>query len=266
MDFGMPSLTELKNLEACAALCKELGLRFIELNMNLPEYQADRIDAGVFAEVAERFGLYYTVHFDENLNPFDFNDLVADAYKETVLRTIDLAKRLRIPVLNMHLSKGVYFTLPDRKVFLFDEYSENYMSKVADFRDICQKAINGADIKICIENADGYWSLTHISKSTDLLIGSDAFALTFDTGHNAFSDGADEAFIQKRADKLFHMHLHDAVGHRSHLPLGTGALELTKYLHLADRHNCRVVLETKTVSGLSESVRWIRENGRQRYG
>ena len=39
MDFGMPTLIEIKSLEACAALCKELDLRFVELNMNLPEYQ-----------------------------------------------------------------------------------------------------------------------------------------------------------------------------------------------------------------------------------
>lgn len=118
MDFGMPTLIELKSLEACAALCKGLDLQFVELNMNLPEYQADRIDADAFAEIAQWYGIYYTIHLDENLNPCDFNEKVADAYTDTVLRTIELAKQLRIPVLNMHLSKGVYFTLPEKKVYL----------------------------------------------------------------------------------------------------------------------------------------------------
>ena len=44
MQFGMPTLIEIKSLEACAALCRELGLAFVELNMNLPEYQADKLD------------------------------------------------------------------------------------------------------------------------------------------------------------------------------------------------------------------------------
>ena len=39
MDFGMPVLLELDTLEQNAALCRELGLSFVELNMNLPQYQ-----------------------------------------------------------------------------------------------------------------------------------------------------------------------------------------------------------------------------------
>ena len=74
MDFGMSTLIELKSLEACATLCEELDLQFIELNMNLPEYQADRIDTGAFNEIAWRYGIYYTIHLDENLNPCDFNE------------------------------------------------------------------------------------------------------------------------------------------------------------------------------------------------
>lgn len=36
VQLGMPALIEIKSIEACAALCRELGLQFIELNMNLP--------------------------------------------------------------------------------------------------------------------------------------------------------------------------------------------------------------------------------------
>ena len=38
MHFGMPTLTGLRSLEDCAALCKGLGLQFAELNTHLPEY------------------------------------------------------------------------------------------------------------------------------------------------------------------------------------------------------------------------------------
>ena len=34
MDFGMPALIENRNLEETVSLCRELGLQFIELNMN----------------------------------------------------------------------------------------------------------------------------------------------------------------------------------------------------------------------------------------
>jgi len=37
MQYGMPTLIETNSIEECAALCKELHLDFIELNMNLPQ-------------------------------------------------------------------------------------------------------------------------------------------------------------------------------------------------------------------------------------
>ena len=44
IDLGMPTLIELPEIEDCAALCAGLGLQFIELNMNMPQYQADILD------------------------------------------------------------------------------------------------------------------------------------------------------------------------------------------------------------------------------
>ncbi len=261
MDFGMPTLIELKSLDTCAALCKELDLQFIELNMNLPEYQADRIDAGAFDEIVQRYGIYYTIHLGENLNPCDFNEKVATAYTETVLQTIAIAKQLHIPVLNMHLSKGVYFTLPEKKVSLFNEYMDVYLAKLAAFRDYCEKAIGGEDIKICVENAGGY-NKEFLQKGLTLLLESKVFALTVDFGHNAGIGGGDEEVIMKHKKRLCHMHIHDAKDKCDHLPLGTGELDLSKYFYLAKTQNCRVVLETKTVAGLKESVKWIKSKGR----
>ena len=225
--------------------------------MNLPEYQADKIDRNAFAQIADRNGIYYTVHLDENLNPCDFNKKVACAYTNTVLQTIELAKQLHIPVLNMHLTKGVYFTMPDKKVHLFDEYMDIYLDKLAAFSNRCERAIGGTDIKICIENSDGY-DKEFLQKGLAILLECKAFALTFDIGHNAGIGGGDEKVIMKYKNKLCHMHIHDAKGKSNHLPLGTGELDLPKYFYLANKHNCRVVLETKTVAGLKESVEWIK--------
>lgn len=256
IDFGMPTLIETRTHEECVKLCGKLGLAFIELNMNLPQYQLDRINAEQFLQLAEKHNIYYTIHLDENLNVSDFNKKIADSYKQTVLETIELAKELKVPVLNMHLSKGVYFTLPESKVYLFDEYKNEYLRSLKSFRDDCEKAIGQADIKICIENSDGY-DKQFLQEGLSLLLASDVFGLTFDIGHNASIGGKDEASIMKHEDKLMHMHIHDARGKHNHLALGTGELDLAKYLSLASKHNCRAVLETKTIAGLTQSVNWI---------
>ncbi len=155
-NYGMPTLIETSTLEECAKLCAESGLDFIELNMNMPQYQLDKIDVEYFKSVANKYCIHYTIHLDENLNISDFNPYVAKAYIKTVADTIKIAKQLGVRVVNMHMAKGVYFTLPDRKVYLFSEYKEQYLKSIIAFRNMCENAIGDADIKICIENCDGF--------------------------------------------------------------------------------------------------------------
>ena len=257
-NYGMPTLIETSTLEECAKLCAESGLDFIELNMNMPQYQLDKIDIAYFNSIADKYGIYYTIHLDENLNVCDFNSYVAEAYIKTVADTIGIAKKLDIKVLNMHMAKGVYFTLPDRKVFLFSAYKEQYIKSIVGFRNMCETAISDTDIKICIENCDGYEDFQ--KEAIELLLESNVFALTFDVGHNHGIGGTDEEFIMKHKNRLNHIHLHDAEGRKNHLALGTGEMDIKKYINLANEQNCRMVLETKTVDGLKQSVKWIMKN------
>lgn len=55
ISFGMPTLIETSTLEECAKLCAELGLDFIELNMNLPQYQIPKIDIAYFKSIADKY-------------------------------------------------------------------------------------------------------------------------------------------------------------------------------------------------------------------
>jgi sugar phosphate isomerase/epimerase len=95
-------------------------------------------------------------------------------------------------------------------------------------------------------------------KALDLLLESPAFALTFDIGHNHGIGGRDEGIILQRWERLRHFHFHDGVGKKNHLPLGAGEIDLEKYFALAEAQAGRIVLETKTVAGLKESVKWVR--------
>lgn len=256
MDFGMPTLIELPEPEDCARLCRELGLQFVELNMNLPQYQPDRIDRDRLRKIREEYGLYFTLHLDENLNPCDFNPHVAAAYTRTAAEAVSLAKALDIPVLNMHLSRGVYFTMPEQRVFLFDQYRERYLAEMRSFRDQCAAAVGDADIRICVENSGGFTDFQ--LEALDLLLESPVFSLTFDIGHNHAIGGADAPHILARRARLAHFHFHDAQGKKNHLPLGTGELDIQRYLDMAETCHGRIVLETKTVEGLRQSAAWIK--------
>ena len=260
MKFGMPTLIEIPEPQQCAALCRELGLSFVEMNMNLPQYQVQTMDVQHLKKIAKEYGIGYTIHLDENMNVADFNPLVAGAYQQTVLDSVELAKELEIPVLNMHFPLGVYFTLPDRKVYVMGEYPDRYLDSMERFRDACTAAIGSSGIRICFENWAGYadWQLPAL----DALLQSPAFGLTYDVGHNLCKGGVDEPIILARKESLHHMHIHDVKdGIKDHQALGTGQLDKLKYLDLARKRECTVVVETKTVDGLRRSIRWLRDHG-----
>ena len=272
MQFGMPTLIENHTLEENAALCEALGLRFIELNMNFPEYQVDRLEqTDELVRIAEQHHLYYTVHLDENLNIADFNPLVTQAYLETVRRTILAAKAL-LPLrdrygdpaqpltLNMHMHHGIYITLPDRKVQMYERNFETYMQSFAVFRSLCEEWIGDSSIMMAVENTDGFRD--YEKKMIAYLLESKKFGLTWDIGHSKAIREADVSFLMEHQDKLIHFHIHDGTETppRNHLALGDGEINLDARLKLAAERNARCVLETKTISALKQSVRWLRNN------
>lgn len=54
------------------------------------------------------------------------------------------------------------------------------------------------------------------------------------------------------------MHIHDAIGGKNHLELGTGEIDLQDKLTIAKECGCRCVIETKTADALRKSVKWLR--------
>ena len=271
LEFGMPTLIENKTLGENITLCKELGLSFIELNMNFPEYQIDKLeDTEWFCKLAEEAGIYYTIHLDENLNVADFNPLVRAAYLETVRRTIEVAKHfvelknkygnVEQPVtINMHMQHGINITLPDKKVQMYERDFATYITAFQYFVKSCEKWIGDSDIRIAIENTDGFRD--YEKRAIEHMLECDCFVLTWDIGHSKAMKEKDVPFILLHKDKLKHFHIHDGKENppKNHLALGDGEVDLAGRLSLAKECNARCVLETKTMKALKESVEWIRK-------
>ena len=256
LKYGMPTLVEFDTLEENARLCAELGLEFVELCMSLPQYALDAIDADRLLAVKKRYGVEYTVHLDENVNFCDFNTKIADACFDYIIASARMADILGAKLINMHFHRGEHFTLPSGKIDLFAVYRERYLARMAEFKNACERALVGSNVKICIENCKGYPEFQR--EALDVLLASPVFGLTYDVGHSHGADYVDEEYILENRDKLYHMHLHDAVGKKDHLALGEGDINKEKYIRLARECGCSVVLETKTSTGLKESVDWVR--------
>ena len=252
----MPALIEIESTEESAALCRALGLSFLELNMNFPQYQMEAMDVDRLRDIARRYGIFYTLHLDDNLNVADFNPAVAKAYEDTVAEAIGLARALEMPVINMHLSLGGVVTLPQRKVYLYEQYRQRYLDRMRAFRDRCHRAAADSGVRVCVENTGGYpgWQV----EALDALLESPVFGLTLDVGHDFCTGGKDLEVIRARAGRLCHMHLHDGLKpSRDHLALGDGELPLRDRLAMAERRDATVVLEIKTADALRRSAAWL---------
>lgn len=255
--YGMPTMIETDTLIRCAEVCRDLGLDFVELNINFPQYVLPKLDAEELNRIAEEYGIGYSIHLDDEMSVADFNPYVSRGYCQTAIDAINLAKKIGAKKLNMHMSRGAKYTLPDRVVYFFEAYEADYLKQMRLFRDACENTIGDSDILVCVENTAGF--LPFQRRAVELLLESPVFGLTFDIGHNRCAGDADERWILAHADRLQHFHIHDVRnGKQDHQTLGTGELDIARYLTIAEEQDCSVVLETKTVESLSDSVAWVR--------
>ena len=252
MDFGMPYLLEMSSIEECCALAHELGLQFVELNANFPDCLLERLDPAELHRLGRKYGVYFTLHIEEECDPFTYNSAVRGAWRKSVLHALQIATALQMPIVNMHFPHGVYITLPERKVFLYEQYAEEFQAALADFRALCEEALSGTSTRIAIENTNG-WK-PHEQRSIEYLLESPVFGLTLDIGHSHGVGDVDEDFFRAHDERLIHMHGHDGLGKKNHLTLGDGEIDLAGRFAWARRRNARVVLETKTIQALRSSV------------
>lgn len=257
--FGVPFLLETATVEEASELARELGLHFVELNTNFPQCLVPRLDSGTLRQIAAETGLFFTLHLDDALNFADFNTWVREASVQTVLEAISLAGEAQMPVINLHFPKGNVVTLPDGKHYIFENFTEEFTRVLLDFRRQVEEATGDADLKICIENTDG-WA-PYERQAIELLLESPVFGLTFDIGHNHAVDDLDLPFMETHRDRLHHMHAHDGWGQTNHQALGEGEIPLDDRLDLAKEAGATVVLETKTKAALAESVQWLKRRG-----
>ena len=258
MRFGMPTMVECASLQDCCALCRELQLDFVEINMSFPQYQPEKLPAELLRKMGREYGVGFTVHMDESMNPFDFNARIAKAYTENALEVIDLARETGIDRLNLHLMRGIYVTLPGKRIFLNSVYQEEYLDRVRAFRDVCGQALRGSDTLIVMENVDEGLEDFH-RPAVEELLRSPHFGLTLDVGHARMTQDKDIPFYDAHEGRLKHMHLHNATK-GPHMPLDEGSIDILDCLNRARRTDSSVVLEVKTIEGLRRSVRWLRAN------
>ena len=256
INIGMPSLIELDTIEENTELCKELGFNFIELNMNFPYNMIDKIDPSYLRNLAMKNNIEFTMHMPDDADTASFYDEVKKGYLKLFIDTIKWARESNVKLLNMHIAKGAYMTLPDKKVYINEKYSDEYISSFLNSMKVISEAAKKNEIIVCIENSSNF-GLNYVQKILEESLLLDNIFLTWDVGHDYISNYSDKKTILNHKNKIRHMHLHDASQNNDHLALNEGELNIIEHINFASNHKLSMLVEVKSKEALIKSVQWL---------
>jgi sugar phosphate isomerase/epimerase len=259
MRFGMPTLMELPDVNAAVDLCRGLGLSFIEINMNLPAFCPYNHPPGTLRRISADTGIGFTLHLPEELDMAAIHPVLRDAHVRLVQEAMQWAGKAGIGIVNMHLAGGVHFTLPDRKVWVYETDASGFVGRVLEAFDGLLKTAREHGLQLCVENCN--FHRPHVRKAVERLAQMDGFRLTWDTGHNAGTGYLETPILERYSELIAHMHIHDFSSARDHQVLFSGTVNLDKAIHFASSRDIGAVIETKTVDSITESVRRLRDRG-----
>lgn len=260
--LGMPTLIELPDVEANVRLARELGLGFVELNMNVPAFCPAALPAARLRELGAETGLAFTLHLPEETDLASFHPAVRRGHLEGCLEAVRWAADAGMALVNLHLSPGVYFTLPERRVWVYDVHREQFQRNLAESFSRLLGAAADCGVTVCVENA-GDFGREFVRQALEglLRLPGERLRLTWDLGHDAAAAWSDRPVFERWADRVAHVHLHDFDGAASHRVLFDGEVDVAAALELARSRGLGVVVEVKTAESLAESVRRLDERG-----
>ncbi|MDF2670084.1 MAG: endonuclease [Paenibacillus sp.] len=253
MKLGMPALVEYRSIVENVELCHKLGLDFVELNMNLPQCLPETLSYQQINAHKERYSVDFTIHLPEEMDLSSFHPPIRKGHIERCKQAMEWAHLSGIRVLNMHLNKGIYFTMPDSKVWINEQYESEFVELLYESYLELYKLAKSYEVMLCIENT-GNFHIPFVRRALDALSEFDNFYLTWDVGHDAKADFVEESVFTHYQASIRHMHLHDYNGQSDHQPLYSGIVPINERLNIAMKDQLSVVIEVKTSEALAESV------------
>ncbi|MFA6782883.1 MAG: sugar phosphate isomerase/epimerase family protein [Sedimentibacter sp.] len=259
MMLGMPALVEYTSLNQLLELCMKLKLSFIELNMNLPYNFIQKLPPNELKKITRDTNIKFTMHMPDEADIGSFYESVRAGYVQLFSDTIEWAKEAGVQLLNMHIIEGSKMTLPDKKIYIYDKYSEEFTNNfIKSIKTLSNKAQKN-NIILAIENSSNFGN-KYIQDVLDIALTYPKIKLTWDTGHDAVSNFKDQIYLMENKEYITHMHLHDAKGSHDHQVLFEGELNIKELLNFAQSVNIKTLIEVKTEEALIKSINNLNKN------
>ena len=249
MKLGMPQLYEFDTIEENLKLGQELGLDFIELNLNFG-YCRKEMEACNLAPMLASYGLEATLHFYDEAD-FGSYDEVVDAYLKLLEKYAYLGQGY-IKQINIHLNPGPVVTIAGVKNYIYEKEFEDYIGRLSGNLQKAKAILEPKGINMVIENTD---NTPEFLMNAYRFLRQEGYRFCFDIGHDHLSHDVLWNLASEFPLPFDEFHVHDAKNrNKCHLALGEGELDVAIFKRLAEKNNAYVVLEVKQSSDLRVSV------------
>ncbi len=252
MKLGMPILFEFETIEENLKLAQELGLDFVELNLNF-SYCRKEMEEGKIPALLKKYPLQITLHFYDEADLGSYPEVV-EGYLKLLERYASLGKGY-VRMMNFHNNGGPLVTISGKRNYIYEKEYDSYIKRLipayTKAKEICED--NG--INLVIENTDTCPGATFLKDvyRDEMNAG---FHFNFDIGHDAVMGDWLYELSKKLPLKFDEFHIHDSDGKRNHLALGEGTLgeKLKEFKEMAKKNDAYVLLEVKSKEDLRKSV------------
>lgn len=248
MKLGMPQLYEYDTIEENLILCKELGLDFIELNLNFG-YCRKEMELNTVADLLKKYNVEATLHFYDEAD-FGSYDEVVDAYISLLEKYAKLGKGY-IKQINVHNIAGPVVTISGVKNYIYEKEYDVYIKRLIKNFKRAEAICNENGINMVIENTD---NIPQYMKRTYKDLYDNNFRFCYDIGHDCLSYDIIKEINDEYNLGFDEFHIHDGNRKKCHLSLGDGEIDIKFFKKMAVKHNAYVVLEVKQKSDLVVSV------------
>ncbi len=249
MKLGMPVLFEYDNVEDNLILAQELGLDFVEWNLNFSYCRDVLEDQKKFEELTKKYNQEITLHFYDEAD-FGIYEEVAQAYYTLLEKYLKLGNK-KIRTLNIHLIEGPVVTISGVKNYIYEKEFDTYIKRFDSFLKKVEKLCNQYDCILVIENSK---TVPYMTRTYDYLNKAN-YKFNFDIGHDECNGNILLNYSKNNEMPFKEFHIHDSDGKRDHLNLGDGNIDIKYFKELAIKNDSYVVLEVKSSSDLRSSVK-----------
>ena len=247
MKLGMPQLFEFDNIEDNLILARQLGLDFIELNLNFG-YCRKEMEEGKLFDLLKKYNMEATLHFYDEADFASYDEIV-NGYLTLLEKYAKLGNGY-IKLINVHNNIGPIVTISGVKNYIYDKEYDEYIKKFINNLRKAEEICNKNNIEMVIENTN----VPEYMRKTYKDLCEANFKFNYDIGHDDNDKYMINDIIKSTPLVFKEFHIHDGNTKTCHLSLNEGTIDIKKYKEMAKQCDAYVVLEVKQKTDLIKSV------------